>query len=80
MYTPVGIELPEYYEWVRGTAYPKVNPGNPHGRFDWQAGDRECARGADRAFRKHHGITASRACRPRFGHLRAFPSPLCATV
>lgn len=33
MYTPVGIELPEYYEWVRGTAYPKVSPGNPHGRL-----------------------------------------------
>ena len=33
MYTPVGIELPEYYEWVRGTAYPKVSLGNPHGRL-----------------------------------------------
>ena len=33
MYTPVGIELPEYYEWVRGTAYPKVSPGKPHGRL-----------------------------------------------
>jgi Uma2 family endonuclease len=33
MYTPVGIDLPEYYEWVRGTAYPKVSPGKPHGRL-----------------------------------------------
>lgn len=33
MYTPVGIELPEYYEWVRGTAYPKMSPGKPHGRL-----------------------------------------------
>jgi len=33
MYTPVGIELPEYCEWVRGTAYPKVSSGKPHGRL-----------------------------------------------
>ncbi len=33
MFTPVGIELPEYYEWVRGTAYPKVGPGKPHGQL-----------------------------------------------
>ena len=33
MFTPVGIDLPEYYEWVRGEAYPKVSPGVPHGRL-----------------------------------------------
>lgn len=33
MYTPVGIELPEYSEWVRGSAYPKLSPGLPHGRL-----------------------------------------------
>lgn len=33
MFTPVGIELPEYSEWVRGTAYPKLNPSPPHGRL-----------------------------------------------
>ena len=38
MYTPVGIELPEYYEWVRGTAYPKVSPGNSHGRLQIELG------------------------------------------